>query len=73
MIAVLAWVVATTLPIFLFIKKIGFFRIDKTIEIIGLDIAEMGGMSEELYEKIRQDLPSSSINIVKSETLNSPS
>ena len=37
MIAIIAWVVVTTLPIFLFIHKMGYFRIDKSIEVIGLD------------------------------------
>lgn len=36
-------------------KRLGLLRIDKTIEIIGLDIAEMGGVSEELYEKMRKE------------------
>ena len=33
----------------------GLFRVDKAIELIGLDIAEMGGLSEEVYEKIRKE------------------
>jgi len=36
----------------MFMKWIDKFRIDKSIEIIGLDIAEMGGLSEELFDKI---------------------
>jgi hypothetical protein len=33
----------------------GVFRIDKSIEVIGLDIAEMGGMSNDLFDKILKD------------------
>jgi len=33
-------------------KRLGYLRLDKTVEIIGLDIAELGGMSEEIYKKI---------------------
>jgi hypothetical protein len=40
-------------------KRLGLFRIDKAIEIIGLDIAEMGGVGEEIYEKMRRDFGSS--------------
>lgn len=36
-------------------KRLGLLRIDKAIEIIGLDIAEMGGVSEEIYEKMRRE------------------
>jgi hypothetical protein len=36
-------------------KSVGKFRIDKSIEIIGLDIAEIGGLSEELFDKIWKD------------------
>jgi hypothetical protein len=31
------------------LKKAGLLRIDKAIEIIGLDIAEMGGVPDEVY------------------------
>ena len=33
-------------------RSLNHFRIDKSIEIIGLDIAEMGGLSNELFDKI---------------------
>lgn len=36
-------------------KRLGLFRIDKAIEIIGLDIAEMGGVGEDIYEKMRRE------------------
>lgn len=49
------WVASTSSTLFYIMKRLGFLRIDKTIEIIGMDIAEMGGLSEELYEKLRKD------------------
>lgn len=36
-------------------KRLGLLRIDKAIEIIGLDIAEMGGVGEDIYEKMRRE------------------
>ena len=30
-------------------KKLGLLRIKKEIEIIGLDIAELGGLTDEVY------------------------
>lgn len=36
-------------------KRLGLFRVDKAIELIGLDIAEMGGLSDDVYERIRRD------------------
>jgi hypothetical protein len=37
------------------LKKAGLLRIDKSIEIIGLDIAEMGGVPDEVYQKVKQE------------------
>jgi hypothetical protein len=33
--------------------RMGKLRLDKSIEIVGLDIAELGGVSEEVYNKIK--------------------
>ena len=54
-ICVMGWVSLTSGTIFLTLKRLGLFRVDKAIELIGLDIAEMGGLSEEVYEKIRKE------------------
>lgn len=59
----MAWTAATSCAFFYLMKRLGYLRIDRTIEMIGLDIAEMGGLSNELYEKLRQDFPGSSINV----------
>ena len=53
--SVLAWVSLTSSLFFFAMKKLGLLRIDKAIEIVGIDIAEMGGVSEEIYEKMRKE------------------
>jgi ammonium transporter, Amt family len=55
LICIFLWVAATSSALFLIMKKLGYLRIDRTIEIIGMDIAELGGLSEELYEKMRKE------------------
>mmetsp|Transcript_36631 Transcript_36631/g.35417 ORF Transcript_36631/g.35417 Transcript_36631/m.35417 type:complete len:112 (+) Transcript_36631:1318-1653(+) len=35
------------------LKVAGLFRIEKEIEIVGLDAAEVGGIDPEVYDKIR--------------------
>lgn len=44
-----------SLAFFLAMKRIGKFRIDLSIEVIGMDVAEMGGLSAELLDKIRKE------------------
>jgi hypothetical protein len=51
----MAWVSLTSSIIFYTMKRLGLFRVDKAIELIGLDIAEMGGLSDDVYERIRKD------------------
>lgn len=53
------WTAALSLGFFLLMKRLDKFRIDLSIEVIGLDLAEMGGLSSDLFDKIRKDLPSS--------------
>ena len=45
MICVIAWVATTSSIFFYTMKRLGFLRVDKAIEIIGLDIAEAGGLT----------------------------
>jgi ammonia channel protein AmtB len=59
-VAIITWVSALSIPIFLTLNKLGLFRVPKEIEIIGLDISEMGGVNEELYSKLRKDFSISS-------------
>jgi ammonia channel protein AmtB len=71
MLAILVWVSITTFIIFYTLKKLDLFRIEKSIEIIGLDIAEMGGVPEELYEKMRRDF-GGSVNVSPAGSFNQP-
>lgn len=49
MISIALWIMITCIPFFMIMKKLKLLRIDPTIELIGLDFAEMGGLSEEVY------------------------
>lgn len=53
MVCVIAWVSVMSSLIFYTMKRLKLFRVDSAIELIGLDIAEMGGLSEDVYEKVR--------------------
>ena len=55
----MGWVGFMSSIIFYTMKKLGLFRVDQAIELIGLDIAEMGGLGEDVYEKIRKDYAAS--------------
>lgn len=54
-VCVMAWVALMSSIVFYTLRRLGLFRVDKAIELIGLDIAEMGGLSEDVYERIRKD------------------
>jgi len=41
----MAWVSALSIPIFLILNRLGLFRVPKEVEIMGLDIAELGGVN----------------------------
>ena len=41
------WAIATTGPLCYIMNKFDFLRIEKGIEIIGLDIAEFGGVNKD--------------------------
>lgn len=56
------WAAMISTLYFLLMKSVNKFRIDKSIEIIGLDIAEMGGLSEELFDKIWKETAFSRAN-----------
>jgi Amt family ammonium transporter len=55
MITIILWTGLLSSAYFLIMKSVGKFRIDRSIEVIGLDIAEMGGLSAELFDKIRKE------------------
>ena len=47
-------------------KRFDLLRVPKEIEIIGMDVSELGAMSEDMYAKLRKDFgfltPSASPN-----------
>ena len=61
-VCVMAWVGGMSSIIFYTLKRLKLFRVDSAIELIGLDIAEMGGLSEEVYEKVRQNFTSNQLS-----------
>jgi hypothetical protein len=58
----MAWVGVMSSIIFYTLMRLKLFRVDSAIELIGLDIAEMGGLSEEVYEKVRQNFTSNQLS-----------
>jgi hypothetical protein len=67
MFAIIALVMLCSFALFGLLKKLGLFRIDKEIEIIGVDIAELGGVDEEVYAKLRQqDFVSRAVSVISS-------
>lgn len=53
MVSIFLWVSICSSTLFLILKKLGIFRVPKEIEIIGVDIAELGGVDEEVYSRLR--------------------
>ncbi len=47
------WTTFFSILFFFSMKKLNLLRIGKEIEIIGLDIAELGGMTDEVYQRIK--------------------
>ena len=50
--AIACWVSLICGPFFLTMKKLNLLRVPKEIEIVGLDISELGGVPEEVYAKL---------------------
>ena len=44
-----AWSSVFSISFFLLMKKFDMLRIGKEIEIIGIDIAELGGLTDDVY------------------------
>lgn len=51
-VVIFAWVTLISFPYFWVMKFYGKLRLSKSIEIVGLDIAEMGGVSESHYKQL---------------------
>jgi ammonium transporter, Amt family len=55
LLAIIVWVSFWSILLFTALNKYHLFRVPKEIEIMGLDVAEMGGVSEEMYSKLRKE------------------
>jgi len=53
--AIACWVSLICGPFFLTMKRFNLLRVPKEIEVVGLDISELGGVPEEVYSKLRKD------------------
>lgn len=53
--AIFTWVSIFSAIFFLTMRKFNLLRVTKEIEIIGMDISELGGVSEDVYAKLRKD------------------
>jgi len=55
LVSIIVWVSFWSILLFSTLNRFNLFRVPKEIEIMGLDIAEMGGVNEEIYSKLRTD------------------
>lgn len=55
LISIIVWVSFWSILLFSLLNKYNLFRVPKEIEIMGLDIAEMGGVNEQVYAKLRKE------------------
>ena len=55
LVSIIIWVSFWSILLFSTLNRLNLFRVSKEIEIMGLDIAEMGGVNEEIYSKLRTD------------------
>ncbi len=55
-VVILAWTSLISIPTFLILRKLHLLRIDPAIEEIGIDVAELGGVSEEFLDAVREQI-----------------
>ena len=55
LLSIYIWVSMWAAPLFLTMKKFNLFRVPKEVEIIGLDISELGGVNEDVYRKLKRE------------------
>lgn len=51
----MAWVTLASGTLFYIMNRLGLFRVDAAVEVIGLDISELGGVPQALLDKIKMD------------------
>ncbi len=56
MVAIFLWVSVIAIPFFLVMKQVELLRIDRTLEVIGQDLAELGGLTSEDFAKIKKEV-----------------
>jgi len=58
--AILVWVSLWSVSYFVILKKAGWLRVNKVIEVLGLDFAELGGFDKDavatMKEKVKMSL-----------------
>ena len=55
-VVIVAWVSLLSLPAFLVMRKLHLLRCDKAVEEVGFDVAELGDISEEFLDAVRDKL-----------------
>jgi len=55
LVSIIIWVSFWSILLFSTLNRFNLFRVPKEIEIMGLDIAEMGGVNEDIYSKLRTE------------------
>lgn len=51
-----AWTSLIAIPYFVVMNELNLLRVDPAIEEIGLDVAELGGVSEEFISAVREQI-----------------
>lgn len=55
-VVIIAWVSLIAIPTFLIMRKLHVLRVDKAVEALGLDVAELGTVSEEFIDSVREHI-----------------
>ena len=55
-VVILAWTSLISIPTFLILRKLHLLRIDVAVEEVGIDVAELQGVSEEFLDSVRDHI-----------------
>jgi hypothetical protein len=53
---IIAWISLFSIITFLILRKLHLLRVDPAVEEVGLDVAELGNVSEEFLDAVRQEI-----------------
>jgi ammonia channel protein AmtB len=53
---IIAWVSLISFPAFLIMRKVHVLRVDRAVEEIGFDVAELGNVSEDFLDAVREKI-----------------